>query len=340
MWVTAGEQLGLIAAIAGEIDRTTQKWRGESRGRLRELVEHLTLDRRRAGGRDGRGLAWTATTARSRPRVREFEDVIRETVAAAHRQGHRGLVLFVDELQASDPDGLRTLAYAWQHLQSEGTDVPAAVFAAGLPGAPEAVAAVVTFSERFAYRPLAPLTDAAAQLALVTPARVAGVEWERPALEAAVRLAQGYPYSVQLIGDATWSAAGFPDSGARLTLAQVHQGEQAMRADLEVLFRVRWEKSTSREQDVMQAMAGLGDGPVRRAEIARVMGMGSSALSVARARLIDKGLVDVAGHGQLVFTIPGFAEYVRTRTDPNPPPATFSPASAGVPPVPRRGPSQ
>ncbi|HET9102926.1 MAG TPA: ATP-binding protein [Solirubrobacteraceae bacterium] len=322
VWVTAGERLGLVAAIAEEIHRTTQDWRSGARGRLRELVEHLKL----TVGVPGVATVQASLGHEQQPQaargVREFEDVVRETVAAAHRQGHRGLVLFIDEIQASDPDGLRTLAYAWQHLQSEGADLPAAVFAAGLPGAPEAIAAVVTFSERFAYRPLAPLTDAAAELALVTPARVAGVEWERPAVAAAVRLAQGYPYSVQLIGDATWSAAGFPDAGARLTLAQVRQGEQAMRADLEALFRARWERSTPREQDVMHAMAGLGDGPVRRAEVARVMGLSTSELSVARARLIDKGLVDVAGHGQLAFTIPGFAEYVRTRTDPARPPAS------------------
>lgn len=85
--------------------------------------------------------------------VREFEGVIRETVTLARRERHTGLVLLVDEIQAGDAGGLRTLAYAWQHLQAEGNDVPTAVFSAGLPNRPEATGAVVTFSERFAYRP-------------------------------------------------------------------------------------------------------------------------------------------------------------------------------------------
>jgi predicted transcriptional regulator len=65
----------------------------------------------------------------------------------------------------------------------------------------------------------------------------------------------------------------------------------------------------------MRAMAGLGDGPVRRGDIAAAVGATSDELSVPRARLIDKGLVEVAGRGELDFTIPGFAEYVRSRTD-------------------------
>jgi hypothetical protein len=314
--------MGLVSAVAEEIRRTTQTWRGEAKGRLREMLEHLKLTVGVPGIAKVEAAFGPDAPSEAVHGVREFEDVIRETVAAALDEGRRGLVLFVDEVQASDPDGLRTLAYAWQHLQSEGDDLPAAVFAAGLPNAPEAIAAVVTFSERFAYRPLAPLSDAAAELALVTPARFMGVEWEREALRAAVQLAQGYPYSVQLIGDATWAAAGFPDQRAVLTLANVREGEKAMRADLNALFRARWEKSTVREQEVMQAMASLGDGPIRRADIARAMGLTSSELSVARAQLIDKGLVDVAGHGQLEFTIPGFAQFVRTRTDPSRPSAS------------------
>lgn len=37
------------------------------------------------------------------------------------------LVILIDETQSADPAGLRTLVYAWQHLQAEGTDVPAAI---------------------------------------------------------------------------------------------------------------------------------------------------------------------------------------------------------------------
>lgn len=61
-------------------------------------------------------------------------------------------------------------------------------------------------------------------------------------------------------------------------------------------------------------MAGLGDGPIAGAHLAQALGVPSDDLGVPRARLIDKGLIDAAGHGTLTFTIPGFAEYVRSLT--------------------------
>lgn len=317
IWVTAGEQLGLTAAIAREIARAVDDWKDEARGRLPDLLERLTV----SVGVPGVArleATWSQSQPRAAQGVREFEDAIRATVTGAQHQGHRGLVIFIDEIQSADDEGLRTLAYGWQHLQTEGRDLPAAVFAAGLPNSPEVIADVVTFSERFAYRPLDRLSAQAAQIALGAPARALGVAWSDDALDHAVRIAQGYPYSLQLLGDATWAAAGFPDAGARITDEHVQQGERAIQSDLGALFRARWEKATTAEQRFMQAMAGLGDGPVRRGDIATAVGATSDELSVPRARLIDKGLVEVAGRGELDFTIPGFAEYVRSRTEATP----------------------
>jgi hypothetical protein len=200
-------------------------------------------------------------------------------------------------------------------MQSEAPGVPVAVFAAGLPSAPESIAAVVTFSERFAYRRLEPLTDEAVQIALAGPAGELGVRWADDALDAATSIAQGYPYSVQLIGDSTWAAAGYPDSGASLTIEHVQGGRRRMKEDLNALFRARWEKCPPAEQQLMEAMAVQGDGPVRRADIAQYLGVPSGDLSVPRARLIDKGIIDIVSRGQLQFTIPGFAAYVRGRTE-------------------------
>ena len=45
------------------------------------------------------------------------------------------------------------------------------------------------------------------------------------------------------------------------------------------------------------------------------MGTSTAELSVPRARLLDKGLVQAAGRGRLEFTIPGFADYVLNRAE-------------------------
>ncbi len=312
VWVTAGEQAGLVAALADEIARRTAEWHNDTLSRLREALGRLTV----TVGVPGIATVEARFGRDEQPPthgVREFEAVVRRTVEAAHKEDRTGLVLFVDEIQSADPAGLRTLAYAWQHLQSEGRDIPAAVFAAGLPNAPEVIASVVTFSERFAYRPLQRLDDDATMVALAGPSRALGVWWDDEALAAALTEVQGYPYSVQLLGDAVWTAAGFPDRGAALTLAHVEEGLVQMRADLDALFRVRWEKSTPAEQQFMRAMAAHGDGPVRRGDIAAHLGAETEQISVPRARLLDKGMIEVAGRGRLDFSIPGFAQWVRER---------------------------
>jgi hypothetical protein len=314
-WVTAGESGGLVPGVAAELHRVSSTWRGEAGKKLREAASRLTVTV---------GVPGVAQIE-ARPRnprdtpvrgVREFELAVRDAVAGARRHDATGFVLFIDEIQSADPDGLRTLAYAWQHLQSEAPDLPAGVFAAGLPTSPEVIASVVTFSERFAYRPLGRLDVDAAMLALVNPARARGVEWDREALDGAVATAQGFPYSLQLIGDAAWSAAGHPDAGAVVNLSHVEQGRAAMAVDLDALFRSRWVNATPAERRFIRVMAELGgDTPVQRADLATRMGASTEELSVPRARLLDKGLVQTAGRGRLEFTIPGFADYVLNRAE-------------------------
>ncbi len=308
IWVTAGESSGLIPQLAAEISRTTAGWREEARTAVRSRLESLTVRIGLPGIAGADATLRAAEDAPAPPDSRAFEALIR---AAAAGDGHSGLVILIDEIQSADPEGLRTLAYTWQHLQAEGADVPAAVLTAGLPNVSDAVAAAVTFSERFAYRPLPPLEPAAEELALAVPAQELGVHWERDALQEAVAVASGYPYMVQLIGDAAWAAAGRPDPGMRITAAHVRIGRDAMEADLEALFRARWANASAGERDFMAAMASNGDDAVRRTEVARILGVSSESLSVPRARLIDKGFLQASGRGTLEFTIPGFARFVR-----------------------------
>ncbi|WP_426518374.1 ATP-binding protein [Diaminobutyricibacter sp. McL0618] len=307
VWVTAGEG-DLVAQIAAEIARVTATWSDTARRRVGARLESLTM---RVGVP---GIAGVDATVRSGQAgsdpagSRDFEAVVR---AAAAGDEHKGLVILIDEIQAADPEGLRTLAYAWQHLQAEGSDVPAAVYTAGLPNAADAVAAAVTFSERFAYRPLHTLQPVDEEFALVVPARELGVEWDRDALDEAVAIALGYPYVVQLIGDAAWFAAGRPDGGATITVGHVRAGRVAMEDDMDALFRARWANAAEGERDFMVAMAQISDGPVKRAEIASALHVTSESLSMPRARLIDKGFIQASDRGSLEFTIPGFAAFLR-----------------------------
>lgn len=311
VWVTAGGEAGLVDSLAAEIARRTSEWNRTDRQHLRGLLESVTV--KVALGVPGVAQVETtrAATQKAPPGTREFESVIRATVDGAARHGRRGLVLFVDEIQDADRAGLKVLAHAWQHLQAEGRDVPAAVFAAGLSDSPEVINRAATFTERFAYRPLDLLPAEAAAVALVRPAQHLGVSWHPDALDQAVRAAQGYPYTLQLLGHAAWEAAGHPDPGVVLTVAHVAQAEQDIVIDMNAMFRARWEKATPSEQRFVSAMAQLGDGPAERSALADAMQVTSSSLGPPRASLMHKGIIDADSHGKLAFTAPGFAAYIR-----------------------------
>lgn len=78
-------------------------------------------------------------------------------------------------------------------------------------------------------------------------------------------------------------------------------------------YRGRWNRATPAEKDLLMAIASnLGDkGFARTAEISAHLGKSASQFSRARADLIDKGLVQAVGYGQLAFTVPGFERFVR-----------------------------
>ncbi len=119
---------------------------------------------------------------------------------------------------------------------------------------------------------------------------------------------------MQTYGDEVWHAAGNPNSGGRLTLADVNAAQERVEVDLTELYRIRWAKATARERDVLTAMANHPEGPVARRAIADQVRVETTALSMARQSLLDKGILDAPAHGMLQFTVPGFGAYVRSLT--------------------------
>lgn len=303
VFVTAGHG-SLVHALGEALGRGPMRWSGDVlRDRLGELT--LTL------GPPGASLE-ARLQERSDPSVvRGLEDLLRRAVAAVLEDGRAGLVLFVDEVQASDKDGLRALAYVWQHLQAAPDGLPLALLGAGLGHTEDVVTDAASFSERFAFRPMAALDDAATREALTTPATALGVSWSTSALTEVVRRSQGYPYFIQVYGDAVWRSAGSPGEGGELTQADVVAAQERVDLDLGSLYRSRWSKASAAEQRFLVAMADSDDADVRRGFIAERLEVPTEALGMARRSLMDKGLVEVAGHGHLRFTVPGFREYVR-----------------------------
>lgn len=314
VWVTAGGEESLTALVAAQLRERVAGWGKKSRGRLLRMLDQVTVS---AGVP---GVAQVGATIKAPPAAhidQSFKQLVMETARAARDEGYRGLVFLIDEIQEADRAGLRTLAVTWQDLQAEADTLPVGVFAAGLPKTPEIISAAATFSERFAYRTLQRLNPDAARVAIVKPAAAVGVSWDVEALDEVIARTNGYPHTLQLYADASWARAGYPDAGGRIGREHVAAAAGAVAADVESMFRARWNTATAVQKQFMTAMAQcLSDQQLAsRADIAAAMGRDSRALSAARAALVDKGFVAVAGHGLLEFTIPGFAEFVRAQED-------------------------
>ena len=317
-WVTARADEGLVSSLVHAV-RDGLDAIGVDVSRRRALRDRLrTLSVELGAGPAKAGVELDVRPARRTVRAASSAALggfVTEASLAARERGSAGLCLLVDEIQASPVEDLRTIAYAWQELQDATPEAAAVLFAAGLPNTPDVLTSAVTFSERFAFRILDRLDDAAAREALLLPAEQHGVSWDPDVLERVLALTQGYPYFLQMYADALWRIAE-PESGAALTRRDLGRAEAGVAVERETMFRARWAKATPAERRVLAAMAQLDpDAPVRRADLAVALGVSSNDLSVPRRRLLDKGLVQVVGRGTLAFTTPGFADFVRTETE-------------------------
>lgn len=153
------------------------------------------------------------------------------------------------------------------------------------------------------------------------PAEELGGNWNEEAVLAAIDAAAGYPQQVQLIGDASWEQAR-PDNGGQILGEHVRRGLERVEQRMGSLFRSRLAKLNADHRRFIVAMAneaeGSASGPepsVPRWAIAIRLGISTEALSRPRQELIDRGLIETGGRGQLRFTIPGFGAYIRANLD-------------------------
>lgn len=305
--VTAGDG-GFLDLLLESLEELGSTWTDTVRSKIRTLAESVQLS---LGPLSVKGPEPAGRPRLSTSTGRALQDLVVEVTSQLVKRDSNGLCIFIDEIQEADHDGLRALAYAWQNLQAENPDLPAMVVAAGLGHSQDVITDAVSFSERFAFRPLTELGEDAERTALVRPTGDLGVSWETEALDSALKHAAGYPYFLQVIGDETWTAAGFPDAGASLTNAALEDALDAFREDREMFFRARWKKATRAEAELITAMAQLGSPVVKRAAVAEKMGRKTTDISMVRSSLIDKGIIQAPRGGYLEFTVPGFGDFVR-----------------------------
>ena len=282
----------------------------EHRGAVREAVSRLSAMIRRIGVREPEtGLEVTLDVGpRDAARLEiDLVDLFRALGEAARDTG-TGVLFLLDELQQAEPAALEALCAAAHELSKR--ELPLALLIAGLPPLRDQLLSAKTYAERlFRYRRIDPLPTDAAEAALLDPARASAPDFEieRDALGMLLAACEGYPYFIQLFGHALWQVARSPHIGVEQVEAALSLGRDELEADL---YLGRWNRASERSKMYMAAMATLGDGPVSSGSVASEFG-GHRAAATIREGLIADGLIYSPERGQVAFTLPGFADFIR-----------------------------
>jgi hypothetical protein len=237
----------------------------------------------------------------------DLADLVREIGEVAQATGS-GALFLIDEMHNLDAASLAASCIAFQAVSRAG--LPVAMAAAGLPVLQVRLMSAKPYADRlFQYHELARLSDPAARNALIAPAATRGVEYEEDAARQVVRESAGYPYFLQEYGQELWNHA----ETSPVTAEDVDAVREIVTDSLaRNFFGTRFQMATDAEQRYLAAMASLDDPPYRSADIARAYGARDQrGVSVHRESLMGKGLIWSPRRGQLDFTVPLFAEYLR-----------------------------
>lgn len=234
-----------------------------------------------------------------------------ERVGKAAAAADTAWVLLVDEVQYLRQRDLAALIVAIHRMNQRS--LPVMFFGAGLPQIAGLSGDAKSYAERlFAFPKVGPLDEVSARDAIEQPIKDEGEAIDDAAIAAIVEQTRGYPYFLQEWGFQTWNAA----EGSPIEREDVEDAATAAIRRLdEGFFQVRFERLTPKEREYVFAMSSLGDGPYRSADVASAMGETTQKLAVHRARIIGKGMIYMPAHGDLDFTVPMFADYLRRMND-------------------------
>ncbi len=228
-------------------------------------------------------------------------------VAEAAEERQTAVAILIDEIQYLGRRELSALIMAMHKMQQR--QLPVVLIGAGLPILPGLAGESKSYAERlFSFPDIGPLSAAEAATAIGDPIVAAGESIEREALAEIFRLTQGYPYFLQEWGYQAWNQA----ESSPITWQVIQETTDLVERRLdENFFRVRFNRLTPREKTYLRAMAALGTGPHRTAEIADTLGVKITTLGPVRASLIRKGMIYSPAHGEMAFTVPLFDEFMR-----------------------------
>lgn len=301
-------RLALKLSVTERVKKTAQDFAHALRG----LVSGIRVEYQGVGVRYDAG-GGAADTRRLDDELREAFIEVGELCARSDR---RGVMLRYDEFHAvEEKRGSSTLSALLSAVAAaQQQELPIMLVLCGLPPMLEHLAAAKSYSERmFTPERLSNLREQEARAALVDPSRELGREFEEAAVMAVLADTEGYPYFIQLYGDALWKGS----DGSPIRHAEFLQLRPSILRDLDdMFFEARYQRATPRERAVLHAIASFGGESATVKQIGQAAHLKNNEIQPIVASMIDKGLVYRPGRGVIAFTAPMFGAFLR-RTEPH-----------------------
>lgn len=217
------------------------------------------------------------------------------------------VVLFMDELHYVSGRQLATLITVL-HRASQNRH-PVTMVAAGLPQIVGQAGREQAYAEQlFQLVRIDNLDNADARDALCIPAEREGVKYDERAVLSIINRTKGNPYLLQEWGKQSWNIA----DASPIELKDAESASIAALAELDDgFFRVRLDRLSPSEKKCMRAMAELGPGPHRSADMAGLLGGNVTTVAPIRNSLIAKGMIYDLPNGDTAFTAPLFDGFMK-----------------------------
>lgn len=222
-----------------------------------------------------------------------------------------GLVITVDEIHAANRSELAQLAASVQHFIQDG--LPIGLVFAGLPAAVSDLLneGVATFLRRADKIDLHSAAIQEVEASFSETFQEASFNITSTLVRHAAEATGGYPFLIQLVGYFLWREA--ENNDGMLDAPAVSRAiEAANRRNERTVIEAALSTASPKDLEFLHAMA-QDDTAAAAGDIGRRLGAKSNLVANYRTRLLDAGLIEPAGHGNVDFAIPGLRQYLRSR---------------------------
>jgi hypothetical protein len=252
-------------------------------------------------------------TKRSKAPQRRLDDDLKEALMRiselCQKSEYKGLVLRYDEFhvvrERYGAPTLSALLSATSAVQQHS--LPLMLMLCGLPQVVDNLARSKSYSERmFATLELGNLRPPEDRAAFVDPAVRLGRRYADEVVEAVMVDSGGYPFFIQVYGDALWSGS----HGETIAMADFRRLRPRILATLDSgFFRARYVRASPNERQLMRNIATFGETATIE-QLQKVSGRRNNEIQPTVSALIQKGLVYRPERARIAFTAPMFGAFL------------------------------